>query len=556
MKNRLATRLGVALIMGASLALLSGRSMPQAAPQFSEAPHSGDLLLSRSVYKGSALTVTVGDPLPPILPPPTNILSTQLTQAAAVSNGTYPGVFNNDKVDGSFGVTSPIYVDRYTANGASLQRRDTLNVPWNQVVTSFPSKSELALNPSTDGKHVTFMGYVAPVNTLDVSNSNTPGHFDPTNPVGTSYRRAVVQFDPANFDGGVTVTPVNAYSGNNGRAATLDAGNNQYLMVGNAGNGSCLEPDTIIKNTGVQLVAVGGGPETMVVGLPRTTGINASVKAPCVTANQPVQTVCQYGFTIFDLTPPPSKADKCGKDDNFRGMTIFNNTLYVTKGSGGNGVNTVYKVGADGTLPTATTAATTAITILPGFPTTLASSSTGVSFPFGIWFANASTLYVADEGDGKLGENPSLNPTAGLQKWVLQNGAWVKVYTLTNGLNLGVPYAVPGLDPSLNPTTDGLRNLTGRVNGDGTVTLFAITSTVSASGDQGADPNRLVSITDTIANTDPAHAGSESFSTLKTAAFGEVLRGVAWVPSNCDNHGSDDHDSDCGHFDRSDGNDR
>ena len=36
------------------------------------------------------------------------------------------------------------------------------------------------------------------------------------------------------------------------------------------------------------------------------------------------------------------KPDKVGKDDNFRGLTIFNNVVYLTKGSGGNGVNTVY----------------------------------------------------------------------------------------------------------------------------------------------------------------------------------------------------------------------
>jgi hypothetical protein len=36
--------------------------------------------------------------------------------------------------------------------------------------------------------------------------------------------------------------------------------------------------------------------------------------------------------------------------------------------------------------------------ILNGFPTLLAKSSAGVSYPFGIWFANSTTLYVADEG--------------------------------------------------------------------------------------------------------------------------------------------------------------
>ena len=36
--------------------------------------------------------------------------------------------------------------------------------------------------------------------------------------------------------------------------------------------------------------------------------------------------------------------DKIGKDTNFRVLTMFDNVLYYTKGSGGNGVNTVYFV--------------------------------------------------------------------------------------------------------------------------------------------------------------------------------------------------------------------
>jgi hypothetical protein len=34
------------------------------------------------------------------------------------------------------------------------------------------------------------MGYVAPIDTIDVSNSNTPGAVDITNPVGTDFVRA------------------------------------------------------------------------------------------------------------------------------------------------------------------------------------------------------------------------------------------------------------------------------------------------------------------------------------------------------------------------------
>jgi len=38
--------------------------------------------------------------------------------------------------------------------------------------------------------------------------------------------------------------------------------------------------------------------------------------------------------------------------------------------------------------------------VLQGFPTTLAKSATEDAFPLGLWFANADTLYVADEGNG------------------------------------------------------------------------------------------------------------------------------------------------------------
>jgi hypothetical protein len=44
----------------------------------------------------------------------------------------------------------------------------------------------------------------------------------------------------------------------------------------------------------------------------------------------------------FNVTQLGYSADKIGKDTDFRGVTIFNNVVYDTKGSGGNGINTVY----------------------------------------------------------------------------------------------------------------------------------------------------------------------------------------------------------------------
>jgi hypothetical protein len=449
----------------------------------------GDLLVTRSVYTGTASTVTVGQTLP--------------GGGTAIADGTYPTVFNNATVDSSFGVTSPIFIDQITTSGAPVS---TLAIPTSLITTSFSSKSEMALNLSTDGSVVTFMGYVSPPSALDVSNSNTPGVVDPTNPVTSANYRAVAQIDSS---GNIQVTTTNAYSGNNGRAVVM--ANGLYYTTGNSNNGTGT-PTNVTSATGVQIVVPGHN------ATPATPGTNM---------------VGNFSVTLYGYT-----ADKAGKDNNFRGDTIFNNTLYVTKGSGSNGINTVYQVGTPGSLPNLANAASEPITILPGFPTNLARSTTSyVYHPFGIWFANATTLYVADEGDGTLA-NAGTDSHSGLEKWILVNATWQLAYTLQNGLNLGQAYTVAGYPTGINPATglawspetDGLRNLTGQVNGDGTVSLYAVTSTVSGSGDQGADPNKLVAITDNLSFTSAGQAANEQFSTLETAAFGQVLRGVSFTP--------------------------
>lgn len=460
----------------------------------------GNLVVARTVYVGDASTVSVGQFLPPVCP-----ATASCGPILATDNGAYPAiasannVWNNTKADGNFGVTSPIFLDQITPTGMLL---NTLALPPNLMVTSFSSKSELAINLSPDGTALTLMGYIAPPNTLDVSNSNSPGVYDPTNPAGGSYFRAVAQ---VGANGAIQVTPLSSYSGNTGRAAIF--ANGLYFMAGNANNGTGT-PANIVASTGVQAAAPG----------------QAAGAAPT-----------QIGFFgIEQVTNPASgkayASDKFGKDGNFRGLTIFNDTLYVTKGSGSNGINTVYQVGQAGKLPSLATAANTPITILPGFPTTLARNA-GAGYFFGIWFANATTLYVADEGDGTAA-SAATSTAAGLQKWSLVKGAWQLDYVLQRGLNLGQPYSIPNYPVALNPATDGLRNITGRVNSDGTATIWAITSTISVNGDPGADPNKLVMITDVLANLSAAGAASEQFVTVRTAEAGEVLRGVSFAPGS------------------------
>jgi hypothetical protein len=538
----LATSLGllaITIAIGFVTAGLRADDDQDGAKRFHFVPKS--LVVSRSVYVGTADTVTIGETLPPgcvagavkvpLLAGGT--ANVKVTCANATADGTYPTVFNNNKVDGSFGVTSPIFLDNITKEGHLL---GTLTVPNDQIVTSFSSKSELALNLSLDGKSITFVGYhggpgflTAP-NLLDVSNSNTPGVVDPTNPVVSQYYRAVAEVDA---DGRIQITDGNAYSGNNGRAAIK--ANWLYYLTGNDNNGGLSSSQL----TGTQ------------IGLNLITSTGAELLVPGQTSPLPPDINKIGDFEVTQVGY--AKADKAGKDNNFRGLTIFSNTMYVTKGSGGNGINTVYQVGDAGSLPAGTTAQLAAlpITIPPGFPTSLASgvdqngNPAPVAFPFGLFFANANTLYVCDEGDGTF-VSPQVNgnqasaaaqATAGVQKWSLVNGTWQRLYILQNGLNIGVPYSV-GTYPS--SATDGCRNLTGRVNGNGTVEIYAVTSTVSASGDQGADPNKLVKVTDLLsATTLPTADGDKDradslghFVTLRTAKFGEVLRGVAFAPSD------------------------
>ena len=626
----------------------------------------GNIVVSRTTYTGSTATV----PFPGSLP----------NNAPSVADGNFPGVFNNETPDGAFGVTSPIFIDRMTKTGGLIGTIPVSNLVNIQlganVVTSFPSKSELGLSVTPAGTAVTFMGYAAPANALDVSNSNTPAHVDITNGVnGQSvliFQRDIVEL---NANGSVQVTRTNTYSGNNGRNAAL-GNNGNYFMVGNAGNNGksvTFAAGTVALTNGSTSVTLSGASSTanMYVGTPfsgtsvptgtyvtgitdsthftisaaatgaasgsyianegaiQLTGVvfsiantnitvadtsklvpgmplsgsgfasnsfiasitdashfvasaattansgtgsyTAAVSNSMLSDNTGVQMIQKglndttgTGTGILDaitnstvvgkvngtfgaangyqrgfaLTPP----DKTGKDDNFRGLTNFNNTLYVSKGSGSNGLDAVYQVnpsgggyvapGASAGLPTSANAATASINPLPGWPLTSTGANESktattpiVYHPFGMWFANDTTLYVADEGaDGVANAAPG-----GLQKWMYNAGTsqWELKYTLAAA---SIPSYMVGTIGPLQ--AGGLRNIAGVNNGDGTVTVFGITSTIAGPlgatlNDEGADPNQLVSITDNLSATSlPA----ESFTVLKTAVSGEALRGVAYMP--------------------------
>ena len=62
------------------------------------------------------------------------------------------------------------------------------------------------------------------------------------------------------------------------------------------------------------------------------------------------------------------------------------------------------------------------------------------------------------------------------------------------------------------------------------MSIWAVTSTVSGGGDQGADPNQLVEITDSLKATSRASASREQFRTVVPALYDQVVRGVSFTP--------------------------
>jgi hypothetical protein len=473
--------------------------------------YAGDLLVSSSTYTDPGFAVGAA------LPNSAGV--TAVASSAFCGNANCSvNVWNNDSVDANFGITSDLYLSNVNTTTGAID--NTVNVTalaaaqGINLTTSFSSKSEGAINLTPDGTGITFMGYNASAGQLDASNANTPGIIEPGNTdTAAPVYRGVGQLSLSN--NALLYTTTNAYNGNNGRAAILGA-NGYYYMVGNGGNGNGSTATT--AGTGVQLL---------------TPGVNATPNTPGTTQ-----------VASYNVTQNGDAADKPAKDNNFRGETIYNGVLYVTKGSGSNGIDSVYQVGPAGmtsstTSPTATAAGQ--MTILPGFSTTLAkatpSASNPVYHPFGLFFANSTTLYVADEGSGSTSDfSTTPYEAGGLQKWSLNTttNTWSLDYTLKGNL-IGSSYTVNGTGSlagdSLTTDVDGLRNLTGTVNANGTVTLYAVTSTIGSNlGDAGADPNQIVAITDTLSDTSAAQATGENFSVLDTAALGQVYRGVA-VPS-------------------------
>ena len=112
-----------------------------------------------------------------------------------------------------------------------------------------------------------------------------------------------------------------------------------------------------------------------------------------------------------------SSLDIVTSPSNVRWIDSYKNQLYLTTASTGALMQGVCEVGVG--MPTTSLQP---VTLLPGFP------NAGVfndGAPYDFWFANDTTLYVADS---------AFQGTAcGVQKWTLAAGIWTRQYTIVVG---------------------------------------------------------------------------------------------------------------------------
>jgi len=379
----------------------------------------------------------------------------------------------------------------------SMQLPQTASGANSAISGEYGSSSEGALQLSGNGKYLTIMGYGVNANAFNVN----PGSFSPisTNTAlgqsgsmtGQSYTTVprVVALISANGSVDTSTAVNNVFNTNNPRSAyTVDG---QSFYISGQGSGSD-------HTAGVFFTTLGSTSATPITG-DDTTG----------------KTVSQ----------------------DTREVQVVNNTLLVsadTKGGSNSARDIVGTLGSPGTPPTALANSSNGPIMLPGFgnsggtgkQTITSATTNGVNSPGqqvnlspeNFFFANPTTLYVADSGFPK-NDSATNHPggDGGLQKWSLVSGSWALDYTVSAGLNLIANSASSG--------TTGLYGLTGElvtINGLQEVELFATNFTV---GD--TDQTFLYGLTDLLSAT---IGSDESFTQLFAAPTDTTFKGVAFAP--------------------------
>ncbi len=226
---------------------------------------------------------------------------------------------------------------------------------------------------------------------------------------------------------------------------------------------------------------------------------------------------------VFVANDGASAATAIDSSTDTRDIEIYNGQLYVSQNSseGTSNIETFGALPVNGaTTPSILSGIDISVSLTAAQANSVNAGAVGTAValsPEQFFFANATTLYVADGGQPKAGTIGD----GGLQKWTLDTttGQWQLAYTLSAGLNLVENGSVSGDTAG----TTGLIGLTGVLNANGTVTFYATNSTI---GD--LDQTYVYTITDTVDATSNTGA---AFTIVTTASPDTNVRGIAQAPS-------------------------
>ncbi|HTW73473.1 MAG TPA: hypothetical protein VMD56_00960 [Steroidobacteraceae bacterium] len=407
------------------------------------------------------------------------------------------------------GQASPLTLYEFSLGGStsasevsSLELPQTMSGDNYAISGEYGSSSEGTLQLSGNGQYLTLMGYGinadAYNSAFDVDGGGTALAQSPNTAVGGDNVPRVIALIGADGSVDTSTAITGVFNENNPRSVYTENGTSFYI----SGQGNK-------DDTGGVFYVPGLGPTSSAV---------------------PITGVDTY-----------SKSNGNYNQDT-RDVQIVNGTLTVSVDSTEGSASKGYNIDRIGTLGTSGTPPTTTLnqqpTALPGIDGAITlngsngnsiNNSTGSVYlsPENFFYANATTLYVADSGEPKNGSSSGTageqNPgDGGLQKWSLVDGSWQLDYTLSTGLNLVLN---DNDQAESKDGVSGLYGLTGEVEGSD-VELFA-TSYVLGDTDQ----TYLYGITDDLSDTSASQVTGEVFSTLALAPADADFKGVAFAPT-------------------------
>jgi hypothetical protein len=399
------------------------------------------------------------------------------------------------------GQASPLSLYQYATTGTSgATQAGMLVLPQASVAGGnyavsgeYGSSSEGTLQLSGSGQYLTIMGYA--------TNANSYNSAYDVNGTGTALAQS-----PNVTGNAADVSRVIALIGANGSVNSTTAITNVF----NENN-----PRSVYTTNGTSFYISGQGNDDSTGGVFYVSKVGAT--------------------TATAITGADTSSGSHGTfNQDTRDVQIVNGQLTVSVDSSEGTASKGLNIDRIGTLGTAGSPPTTTLnqqpTALPGLNGAISlangngnslngSSGSAYLSPENFFYANATTLYVADTGDSKNGTQGTATGNigdGGLQKWSLINGTWTLDYTLSTGLNLVANTSSHGVS--------GLYGLTGKVVGN-EVELFA-TSYVLGDTDQ----TYLYGISDTLSDTVASQVTGEDFTTLEAAPADSEFKGVSLAP--------------------------